>query len=189
VRLALVLIGVAVAVGFAVAVAGVLLFASVAAGQGAPAAPLWILLGVVLVPVLIVGGIALSIVVLYAQRAIALDDVGALESLRVGWRTLRGHLGASLLAWVIGVGLGLAAGLALLVLFLVALALVGGVGVGVWTLVGAHPVTVAYAALGGLGMLVAGAAVVGLTNAFFWNYWTLAYMQLHGGSPRSGAAA
>jgi hypothetical protein len=190
VRLALALIGLAVAVAFVFGVAGVLLYAPVAAGQGAPAAlPLWILLGVVLVPVLLVGAIAVSIVVLYAQRAIALDDVGALESLRVGWRTLRGHLGASLLAWAIAVGLGIVAGLALLALFLVALALVGGVGFGVWSLVGAHPVTFAYAALGGLGMLLVGAALVGFTNAFFWNYWTLTYMQLHGRPSASGAAA
>jgi hypothetical protein len=189
VRLTLALVGLAVAVAAAVGVVAVVLIAPVAAWQGAAAAlPLGLLLAVVLVPAMIVGGIALSIVVLYAQRAIALDEVGAIESLRLGWRTLRGHLGESLLVWVIAAGLGIAAGVALFALFLVAAAVVGGVGFGVWTLVGAHPLTFAYAAVGVLAMLVAGAAVVGIANTFFWNYWTLAYMRLHGGPLPSTAA-
>jgi hypothetical protein len=184
VRLTLALIGLAVAVALAVGVAAVALVAPVAVGQAPTAAPpLWVLLAVVLVPLLIVGGIALSIVVLYAQRAIALDEAGALESLRLGWRTLRGHLGASLLAWLIAVCLGIAAGIALLALFVGAVSVVGGLGFGLWTLLGAHPLTVAYAAVGGLAMLLAGAVAVGLANTFFWNYWTLVYMRLQGSLP------
>jgi hypothetical protein len=187
-RLTLALIGVAVAVAFVIGGGAFVLFAPIVAGPGPAGPPLaWMLIGVVLLPVLIVGGIALSIVVLYAQRAIALDEVGAVEALRVGWRTLREHVGQSLLVWAIALGLGIAAGIALFALFLVAAALVGGVGFGVWSLIGLHPLTLAYAAVGGLAMLLAGAVVVGIANTFFWNYWTLAYMQLHGASARATA--
>jgi hypothetical protein len=192
VRLTLALLGLAVAVAFVVGAFAVSLFAPVVVRTGvgptpAVALPLGVLFAVVLAAVLVVGGVALSIVVLYAQRAIALDDVGALAALGLGWRTLRGHLGESLLAWAIGVGLAIAAGVALAALFVVAAAVVGGVGFGVWALVGAHPLTFAYAAVGVVAMLVAGAAVVGLANTFFWNYWTLAYMRLHGGPLASTA--
>jgi hypothetical protein len=188
VRLTLALVGLAVGIAFVVGAVGVLLFAPVATGQGTAALPLALLAAVALVPVLVVGGIALSIVVLYAQRAIALDGAGAVESLRLGWHTLRGHVGESLLAWVIALGLGVAAGVALFVLFVLSLAVVGGLGFGIWALAGAHPLTFAYAALGGLVMLVAGAAVVGIANTFFWNYWTLTYMQLHGAPERPAVA-
>jgi hypothetical protein len=190
VRLALTLVGLAFAVALAVGAVAVLLFAPVAVGQApvTAALPVWMLLGVVFVPILVGGAIALSIVVLYAQRAIALDDLGALASLRLGWRTLRQHLGESLIAWAIAAVLGIAAGVSLFVLFLAAAAVVGGIGVGVWTLVGAHPLTFAYATVGGLAMLLAGAAAVGLANTFLWNYWTLTYMRLRG-SPLPSAAA
>jgi hypothetical protein len=116
--------------------------------------------------------IGASIVVTFAQRAIAVEDLGPVGALGAGLRLLRGHLGESLLAWLIALALGFGAGPAVFVL--------GGVGVGVWAVAGLSAPTVGYGVLAGLVLLAALLVVVGVANTFLWNYWTLAYLRLTG---------
>jgi hypothetical protein len=103
-------------------------------------------------------GATLSVVLAYAERAIVALDVGPVAALRHGWRVFVEHLNASLLVWLLSVVLAVAAGSAVAML--------------------ASSLTI----LAGIVLLVASAAI---TNAFFWNYWTLAYVRL--ASPASTA--
>src|SRR5688572_6857677 len=84
-----------------------------------------VLVGLLLIVSGVAAGIVASIVVPYAQRVIAVLDIGPLAALREGWRVLRTHPGASLLVWLINVALTLGAGLvvtAVMLLVVVALA-------------------------------------------------------------------
>jgi hypothetical protein len=144
-----------------------------------------VLVGLPLLLAAIAGGVAASVVVIFAQRAIALEDLGPLGALRAGWRLLRGHLGESLLTWLIALGLGIGIGMAALFGLGALFAVLGGVGVGLWALAGLSAPTFAYGALAGLALLAALLLAVGVANTFLWNYWTLAYLRLN----RRGAAA
>jgi hypothetical protein len=147
---------------------------------------------VVAVPVVllaIVAAVGASIVIVYAQRAIAVDDVGAIAALRFGWETLRRHLGESLLTWAISLGLSAVAVMALLATFVGAVAWLGGFGWGIWALLGVRALTIVYAIVGGLTVLAIGVVLAAIANTFFWNYWTLAYMELHRGSMHPPASA
>ncbi len=68
---------------------------------------------------LVVAAVAASIVLTYAERAIAIEDVGTIEAIQAGWRLFRGQLGESLLAWVVNAGLSIAAALVILAALLV----------------------------------------------------------------------
>jgi hypothetical protein len=70
------------------------------------------IVGLPLPAVLIVGGVCASIIVEFAQRAIAVEDVGAIEALRSGYSLMRLHLGESALTWAINLGLTVACGAA-----------------------------------------------------------------------------
>ncbi len=56
---------------------------------------------VLAIPTFIVMGVTAA----FAQRAVAVDDVGPLAGLKAGYQLVRGHLGTSALAWLISVGL------------------------------------------------------------------------------------
>jgi len=96
-------------------------------------------------------GATLSVVLAYAERAIIALDLGPLAALRHGWQLFIEHLNQSLLVWLLSVLLAVGA---------------GGIVAGL-----ASSLTL----LAGIVVLVAGAAVA---NAFFWSYWTLAYVRL-----------
>ena len=145
--------------------------------------PIVLILGVPLALALLVGGIALSVVVAFAQRAIAVEDVGPLASLHSGWRLLRAHLRESALLWLLNVGLAIGAGLAAGLLALVLAAVLMGGGMLLYAVVGMDTGVIAYAAVGCLAMLVALLLAAAVVNTFFWSYWTLAYLRLSGRTP------
>jgi hypothetical protein len=62
----------------------------------------------------------------------------------------------------------------------IAVALVGGGGVALWSVAGWTAPLFAYGALALAALLAAVLAVCAITNTFFWNYWTLAYVRLSG---------
>ena len=130
--------------------------------------------------VLVVIALGLSIVVAFAQRAIAVENVGPIDALRSGWHLARAHLGESLLTWLINVGLAIATGLTALVGVGGAIVLLGGIGWAVFSVAGLTAPTVAYIGIGGLALLALMLTVAGIANAFFWTYWTLAYLRLSG---------
>jgi hypothetical protein len=148
-----------------------------------------IIFGVPLVLAAAVGAVGVSIVVAYAQRAIAIDNVGPLDALAIGWRVLRGHLGESLLGWVINLGIALAAGTTLALGVGLAVAILGGLGALLWWLAGVSAALVGYAAVAALAVLGLGLVLAAISNTFFWSYWTLLYLRLTHAAGAEPAAA
>jgi hypothetical protein len=149
--------------------------------------PIALILGVPMALALLAGSIVLSVVVAYAQRAIAVEDVGPLASLRSGWVLLRAHVRESALLWLINVALAIGAGLAAGLLILVLAAVLVGIGMVLYAAVGIAAPTIGYAAIGCIALLAAFLLGVSIANTFFWSYWTLAYLRLSGRSPRFAA--
>jgi hypothetical protein len=130
--------------------------------------------------VLIVAALTLSIVVAFAQRAIAVEDVGPVAALGSGWRLMRGHLGESLLTWLVNVGLALVCGIVCVAGVLGTLVVLAGVGALVFAAAGLTAPLMGYIGGGALVFLVGVLTLAGIANTFFWTYWTLAYLQLRG---------
>jgi hypothetical protein len=149
---------------------------------GAPVAVIALstLVGLALVVVLMAAGLCISIITAFAQRAIAVEDVGPIEALRFGYSLMRVHLGESALTWLINFGLGVACGVAGLMGLVVTLIVLGGLGFAIFAVAGVGTLSIAYLGVGGILLLVGGLLVSGISNAFFWNYWTLAYLTLSG---------
>ena len=137
-----------------------------------------VLVGLMLVAAGIAAGVVTSIVVPFAQRAIAVRDVGPLVALRDGWLVFRSHPGASLLVWLINVALTVAAGLVITVAMVASIVALGIPAAALWAVFELTAPTIAYlavAAVAALGVLL---ALISVTNTFFWSYWTLAYLRL-----------
>jgi hypothetical protein len=132
--------------------------------------------------VLIAAALLLSIVVAFAQRAIAVEDAGPIAALQSGWRLTRAHLGDSLLTWLVNVGLALATGIAVVLTALGALVLLAGIGGLVFAVVGLTGPLFAYIGVGGLVLTAGVLTLAGIANTFFWAFWTLAYFRLSGRS-------
>jgi hypothetical protein len=156
--------------------------------------PRWIvivgsaLFAVPMFTVLIVAALLLSVVVAFAQRAIAIEDVGPIGALQSGWRLTRSHLGDSLLTWLVNVGLALATGLAAVLVIIGALALLGAFGALLFAMAGLSGPLFAYVGLGGLALIAVVLTMAGVANTFFWTFWTLVYFRLSGRTVLQGAA-
>jgi hypothetical protein len=100
--------------------------------------------------VLSLGAVA-SIVLAYAERAIVVRDLSALDGLRHGWQVFSAHRGTSLLAWIISV---------------LAAAWFAVLGGSMWEMFAS---TVA---------IVLVCVLAAIANTFFWNFWTLTYLRL-----------
>ncbi len=131
----------------------------------------------------VVAGIGVTIVVAYAQRAIAVEDVGPVRALTDAWNLFRGHLGTSLLVWLVNVALSIGVGIAIGAVVVVLLAVLGGLGFLVWSAVGLTAGTVSYGVLAGILFFAGLLLFLGVANTFFWNYWTIAYLRLSGQTP------
>lgn len=136
----------------------------------------------------LLAAILVGIVVTYAQRAIAIDDLGPLAALRAGWRLLRAWPGRSLLAWLIGLGLSLGAGLTVALASVAVAGIVGGAVALLWLAGGFTTPTMLIIGLGGFTFVVAILILAGLSNTFFWTYWTLVYLRLAEGGEGATAA-
>lgn len=176
--------GIAIAVGAAlVVVAG-----GVAAYAVEPLRVVLVIVGAVLLVLAVLAGIALgvgvTVVVAYAQRAIVARDLGPWDALGVGVDLLRARLGPSLLLWLINLALGIGAWIVVAIVALVSLIPLAGLGAVLWAVGGGFSLTVGiYAALALLVFIAALWGLSGAVNAFFWNYWTLAYLQLSAPPP------
>ncbi len=142
-----------------------------------------VLVGLVLVAAGIVAGVVASIVVPFAQRAIAVRDVGPLAALRDGWLVLRGHPGSSLLVWLVNVALTMAAGLVVTVAMVAAVVVLGIPALALWGMFELTTPTVAYLAIAAVAALGVFLTLVSVANTFFWSYWTLAYLRLRSERP------
>ena len=137
----------------------------------------------------IIAALAVGLVMLFARRAVALEDLGVRASIRRGYEMVKGHLGDLLLMGVIMFGIGLAWVLVTIPVFLailVAAALLGGlpallVGsiVGLFTS-GTTPWIVA--AIVGfpiflIAVIIPGALIGGWQQVFSSTAWTLTYRE------------
>lgn len=144
---------------------------------------------ILVVPILLFAAVASSLLVTYAQREIAVENIGPVDGLRRSWRLLREHLGESFLAWLVSVALSVVAAAGLFVaVALVALVLLA-IGAGVFMLAGLGAPTISYAVVAGVAAVAAVLALVGLSNTFFWSFWTLAFLQLRGDERIAPSAA
>jgi hypothetical protein len=61
-----------------------------------------------------------------------------------------------------------------------AIVLLGGIGFAFFSVAGLTAPTIAYVGIGGIALLGLMLTAAGIANAFFWTYWTLAYLRLSG---------
>lgn len=142
---------------------------------------LGVLIGISLALAAIPVGIAASIVVAYAQRAMAVEDLGPIAGLVAGWKVFRGNLGTSLVVWLISLGLSIAAGVAFLLALTVVVGVLAAVGAIVWVAVGSFTVPViAYTVVAVLAGIAALWWLAAVLNTYFWAYWTDAYLRITG---------
>jgi hypothetical protein len=142
-----------------------------------------VVLLLILIPLVlagIVGTVMFSIVAAYAQRAVAIEDEGPVAALGDGWRLFRRNMGASVLTWLLNLVLAIGVGIAASVAIAVIAAILGGIGFALWSALGAHVATIAYAAVAGAAFVALALTAVAIANTFFWHYWTLAYLRLRG---------
>src|SRR5579864_1484552 len=121
--------------------------------------------------------------------SIAIENLGPLAALQSGWRLTRAHVGESLLTWLVNVGLAIASGITFGLGLVGALLLLGGIGAAVFAVAGLTPPTITYIGLGGLVLVVGVLTLAGIANAFFWTYWTLAYLRLSGHAAPTAAGS
>ncbi len=126
------------------------------------------------------GGILLAIVLeqirVYAERAVMLEGLGAIDSLKRGWQVLKDNLGPTIILWLIFLVIGLVVGAVLaapfVALMLPFFAAMGGGDPSAWVLI---PIC-----LGGLLWLIVTAVIGSIVQTFTSATWTLAYRQFTG---------
>jgi len=143
----------------------------------------WVVVPAVLVSLMLVvagiaAGVVASIVVPFAQRAIAVRDIGPLAALRDGWLVLRSHPGASLLVWLINLALTMVAGLVITMAMVAAVVALGIPAAALWAVFELTAPTITYLVVAGVAALGVLLAFISVVNTFFWSYWTLAYLRL-----------
>jgi hypothetical protein len=128
---------------------------------------------------LILVGLVLGQIRIYAERAAIIEGLGWIDAFRRGWQVLRNNLGPTIVVWLILLVLGMiivfmiAAVTAVLLLPMVAL--MGGAGFRAWAVV---PL-----ACGGLIGIVVVAVVASILETFTSALWTLAFRELSGPLP------
>jgi len=142
-----------------------------------------VLVGLVLVVAGIAAGIVASIVVPFAQRAIAVRDIGPLAALRDGWQVLRARPGASLLVWLLNLALTFGVGLLVTIALVVALLILGIPAALLWSAFELSAPTMVYLSAAGLVVFALLLALAAVSNTFMWTYWTLAYLRLRSDQP------
>ncbi|MFI5267084.1 MAG: hypothetical protein ACHQ7M_06870, partial [Chloroflexota bacterium] len=146
-------------------------------GAASPLLGLWTL---VLVPA--------YVLLAYAKRAVAFEDLRLRQALAVGWRMLRRRAGASLLAWIINVAFYLVGLIVVFAAVVVLGALLTFLAVLVAVVV-AHALPNGTASLSGGLVPYVGLAVtivvllmlltIGGLNVFLSSYWSEVYVRLN----------
>jgi hypothetical protein len=188
VGLTLLLIPVAVGVALLVGVVAVLFVGAASAASGG-LQPLVIALGVLLALCAILMAIPLAvglgIAITYAQRLVVVDDAGPWMALQAGWTLLRGHIGASLIVWLLDLGLTIAANLAIVLATFGVAAVLGIVGYALWTIAGFTAATIIYLAIGAALTIASFFIMEAIASTFLGSFWTLAYLRLGGRQPEA----
>ncbi len=124
--------------------------------------------GLVCMALVIAAAVAVTIVLLYAERYYVLTGSKVIESIKMAITLFRGNVGQSLLLWLINVGISIGSGLITLIIVLVfGLPIVLlAIAVSLWVLV---LLIIPIAAIAFVG---------GLFQVYFSSMWTLAFKQL-----------
>ncbi len=146
------------------------LFAAV--GIGLAALLCCVICGIALLAIL------LSIIYIFAQRAIVLEDRGVIDGIRRGWEIIRANLGEVIILLIIFMFLGfvVSAIVALVSLPLAALSF----GPGAWRLFSGEslgPLEIVLMVVGGLAWIVIVAAIRSFYTAFSSSAFTLAFQE------------
>ena len=126
--------------------------------------------------------ILVNIIIAYAQRAIAIEDVGPIAALQAAAQLLRARLGDSLLVWLFSLALGIGSGIATAVAMLILLVPLVLSGIIFYLAAGFSAPTIIYIVAAVLALIAAAWALSAISNTYFWSYWTLAYLRLTGQS-------
>jgi hypothetical protein len=125
---------------------------------------------------MIILGIILGQIRIYAERAAVIEGLGWLDAFGRGWQVLKDNLGATILYWLIFLAIGIVLGfiifgfvLATLVPFI---AIVANTDLGAWV--------VAPICCGGLIGVILGALLNAIVETFSSATWTLAYREMIG---------
>jgi hypothetical protein len=152
--------------------------------RSGPAGVLGVLLTVLFMIPIVLVLIAISIVVgllmQFALRACAVEQMGVSASIRRGWSLLTGHGKDAIVVGILLFGIGLGWGLLMLPLVLAVLAVAVGFVAGTWAIshsVGAAVVVAIVLGVPGVVFLV---FLGGLFKAFTSSVWTLAYLKIAG---------
>jgi hypothetical protein len=125
---------------------------------------------------MIIVGIILQQIRIYAERAAIVEDLGWIEAFKRGWDVLRANLGPTIIFWLIFFGIAIALSVLIFaVLFATAvpfIAILANVDPGLW-MVG--PVC-----CGGLIAVIVAALIGAIIETFSSATWTLAYREMVG---------
>lgn len=136
--------------------------------------PVTILLVLALIPFTI----AVSMTMKFAQQYMVLQNKSIMESLKLGWKLLRSHLGDSiiifLLQWLIGIGIALVTFMATL-LIAIPFAIIGFVAYQALN----WPALVAVVAVGVLVLFVLFLVIKGIVQTFTFNVWHLTFAEFN----------
>jgi hypothetical protein len=182
----LLLMGLAIVVTLGVIV---LAFVLLAALSQILAILLGVVVGLVVVLGLIALAVALSLTVTYAERAIALDDVGARAGLRRGVALVRLRTVESLALWALSLVLGIVMTIVFVVVVLVLALPLGGLGVAAYLTSGVGAETLLVALFGVLVFVSVLWFLGAIAGTFTSGFWTLAYLSLTGRYPAGETAA
>ena len=171
--LVLIGLGLAIAVGLVV-----LLFIGLAAISPLLAVVLGILVGLAALVGLIALAIGLTVAIAYAERAIALDDLGARAGLRRGVALLRLRTVESLALWLISLVIGIVTAIVFVAVVIVLALPLGGLGVFAYLTGGLSAETLLIALVGGLILITALWCLGAIAGTFASGFWTLAYLSL-----------
>jgi hypothetical protein len=146
-------------------------------GAGAIVGFAFLALGILFltIPVAIIWGVITTL----AQRAIAVEDAGLLQSFGRAGRLARANLGQLVLVWLIEVGVSILIGLVATIALILIMLPMAAVGFAIYFGGGSQvgPVLIGFGALAALVAFVAMLVLGGAAGAFHWTYWTLAYLR------------
>lgn len=176
-------LGIVAIILIAIATAPVLMFAL--GNQQVPgmAIALTVLLALGVIAILVVAGLAISLLSNLAYRACVLEQRGVIDSLRTGWRLLRARTGTWGLWWLLMVAINAGVGLVTLPIAASAAGIVAAAIAFSYRAGQSVLPAIVTALVFGLPLLLIGAAVRSVYETFLSVAWTLAYRELRPTEP------
>jgi len=126
---------------------------------------------------LLVVSVPLTIVVVFAQCAIAIRDEGTIEAIGSAVALLRAQLGPSLLIWLLEMAVTIAASVGLAIGMLIAAIPIVVVAVVLYFV--STVALVVFLISIGVAALAGTLVLVGIAGTWMWGYWVLAYLGLN----------